>query len=220
MINAKKLCITLGVFCILALLIVGMLIFSDSNKVVARTFTDLNNTQNINEDNVIKSITEILSGGDPNVYVNIYDYSISPDFNYAYVTTMTKRGTIYYSLLDMKNKKDLFDSYNVAGNGELNTKNYLWTDNKLIIASRYNAEGGEGFPGIYVVNFLTQKFDRVVDMTDVCPSDKVDNCTNAYTVEIESFENNILNYHLVFDSYSVGQDPSFSYEKYENIVIK
>jgi hypothetical protein len=153
--------------------------------------------------------------------MSLYDISVSPDQKYAYATLMHPRGGLFYHLFDLENKKDLFDGYTVAGSGELNTTNHVWTnDDRLILVSDINGHGGEGFPGILVVNLADQTMYRLVDMTNKCPHASISDCRHGYRFWIESFQNNTLDYLVVFDSESIGYDSSYSYEASESITVR
>lgn len=185
----------------------------------AQSFVNKGTDNSVSEGSIREEILNIIN--DDGGKMTLYDYSLSPSKEYAYVTNRTPRGAVYYSLLDLKNKKDLFDSYTVSGGGELNSGNHVWTDdNKLILVSNFNAEGGEGFDGILVVNLIDQTFYRLVDMTDICPDVSLSNCMSGYAFDIKSITDEKVRYEVSFDSYSIGQDPSLSYSKEEAISLR
>lgn len=201
----------------------GFYFYTKSQKITEpnEIKTSLGETPNdsVSESSIRKDVLNIINGDTGKMV--LYDYSLSPNKGYVYTTIRTPRGDVYYSLLDLKNKKDLFDSYTVAGDGELNANNHIWTnDNKLILISNFGAEGGEGFPGILVVNLIDQTFYRLVDMTGVCPSNEINNCTNAYSFDIKSVTSKSVTYGVDFNSTSIGYDPSFSYYKEETISLR
>jgi hypothetical protein len=214
----KKIILMMGV---IVLIIIAFYI---TNQYQTKTNTEeisleKNTENNLSEIKIREKILNIINGDTGRS--TLYDYSISPNKKYALVTLMTPRGSLFYSLFDLENKKDLFDSYTVAGQGELNNGNYLWTDdNKLILASQFNGHGGEGFDGILVVDLTDQSFYRLIDMTNICPQAFISNCMGGYSFEIKSIVNNSLTYKLIFNSYSIGHDPSFSYDKEETVSLR
>lgn len=215
--NTKK---TILIYLIFIVVIFSIIFYFYIKSQKTQLVLDQNVEENFNIGLDEFEILNIINGD--NGKKTLYDYSFSPKKDYVIVTAVDPRGYfVSYSLIDVKNKTDLFDSYTVYGQGELNSKNHFWTDdNKLIMTSEFNAEGGEGFPGILVVNLNTQTFYRLVDMTDVCPHISVSNCTSGYDFEIKKVSDKYLTYVINFDANSIFQDPSFSYSKEETILLK
>ena len=214
--NTKKIILIVGV---IVLIIIAFYVTTQYKTNTEEISLEKNIENNFSEIKLKEEILNIKNGDTGRS--TLYDYSISPNKNYVLATTMTPRGSIFYSLFDLENKKDLFDSYTVAGQGELNNGNYLWTDDhKLILASQFNGEGGEGFNGILIVDLKDQSFYRLIDMTNVCPQAFMTSCMGGYSFEIKSIVNNSLTYKLIFNSYSIGHDPSFSYEKEETVSLR